>query len=118
MLGLPVVSWCFSNCHIQLQLSHCASDFILRCFSRQAGHRFGEHLEKIIPLIVKYAKIDGDDELREYCIQVRCFQLICESVKELNVQLCYVVCRFNCLDGYLPEISRICFDFLCCCMFV
>ena len=41
------------------------------CFSRQAGHRFGEHLERIIPLIVKYAKIDGDDELREYCIQVK-----------------------------------------------
>ena len=39
--------------------------------SRQAGHRFGEHLERIIPLIVKYAKVDGDDELREYCIQVR-----------------------------------------------
>ena len=41
------------------------------CFSRQAGHRFGEHLERIIPLIVKYAKVNGDDELREYCIQVR-----------------------------------------------
>ena len=36
--------------------------------SRQAGHRVGEHLERIIPLIVKFCRVD-DDELREYCIQ-------------------------------------------------
>ncbi|XP_052534595.1 cullin-associated NEDD8-dissociated protein 1-like isoform X1 [Tympanuchus pallidicinctus] len=36
--------------------------------SRQAGHRIGEHLEKIIPLIVRYCNVD-DDELREYCFQ-------------------------------------------------
>ncbi|XP_014729504.1 PREDICTED: cullin-associated NEDD8-dissociated protein 1-like isoform X2 [Sturnus vulgaris] len=36
--------------------------------SRQAGHRIGEHLEKIIPLIVQYCNVD-DDELREYCFQ-------------------------------------------------
>uniref|UniRef100_A0A8D3AAQ8 TATA-binding protein interacting (TIP20) domain-containing protein n=1 Tax=Scophthalmus maximus TaxID=52904 RepID=A0A8D3AAQ8_SCOMX len=36
--------------------------------SRQAGHRIGEYLEKIIPLVVKFCNID-DDELREYCIQ-------------------------------------------------
>ncbi|NXY07702.1 CAND1 protein, partial [Pteruthius melanotis] len=36
--------------------------------SRQAGHRIGEHLEKIIPLIVQYSNVD-DDELREYCFQ-------------------------------------------------
>ncbi|XP_013401957.1 LOW QUALITY PROTEIN: cullin-associated NEDD8-dissociated protein 1-like [Lingula anatina] len=36
--------------------------------SRQAGHRIGEHLEKIVPLIVKFCKVE-DDELREYCIQ-------------------------------------------------
>lgn len=28
----------------------------------------GEHLEKIIPLIVQYSNVD-DDELREYCFQ-------------------------------------------------
>ncbi|XP_008945811.1 PREDICTED: cullin-associated NEDD8-dissociated protein 1-like, partial [Merops nubicus] len=36
--------------------------------SRQAGHRLGEHLEKIIPLIVQYCNVE-DDELREYCFQ-------------------------------------------------
>ncbi|XP_071406265.1 cullin-associated NEDD8-dissociated protein 1-like isoform X1 [Pithys albifrons albifrons] len=36
--------------------------------SRQAGHRIGEHLEKIIPLIVQYCNVD-DDELREFCFQ-------------------------------------------------
>ncbi|NWY72366.1 CAND1 protein, partial [Erithacus rubecula] len=36
--------------------------------SRQAGHRIGRHLEKIIPLIVQYCNVD-DDELREYCFQ-------------------------------------------------
>lgn len=36
--------------------------------TRQAGHRIGEHLEKIIPLVVKYSRQE-DDELREFCIQ-------------------------------------------------
>ncbi|NXI58463.1 CAND1 protein, partial [Chloroceryle aenea] len=36
--------------------------------SRQAGHRIGEHLERIIPLIVQYCNVE-DDELREYCFQ-------------------------------------------------
>ena len=50
-------------CNIYLEL-------LLFLTSRQAGHRVGEHLERIIPLIVKFCKIDEDDELREYCIQV------------------------------------------------
>ncbi|XP_027495949.1 cullin-associated NEDD8-dissociated protein 1-like isoform X2 [Corapipo altera] len=36
--------------------------------SRQAGHRIGEHLERIVPLIVQYCDVD-DDEVREYCFQ-------------------------------------------------
>jgi len=36
--------------------------------SRQAGHRFGEHLEKIMPHIIKFCRLE-DDELREYCLQ-------------------------------------------------
>ncbi|XP_059481550.1 cullin-associated NEDD8-dissociated protein 1 isoform X2 [Neocloeon triangulifer] len=35
---------------------------------RQAGHRFGEYVEQMVPLIVKYSRED-DDELREYCLQ-------------------------------------------------
>ena len=37
-------------------------------FSRQAGHRFGEHLDKIMPHVIKYCR-EEDDELREYCLQ-------------------------------------------------
>ncbi|ERE91608.1 cullin-associated NEDD8-dissociated protein 1 isoform X2 [Cricetulus griseus] len=40
----------------------------IAAISRQAGHRIGEYLEKIIPLVVKFCNVD-DDELREYCIQ-------------------------------------------------
>ncbi|KAL4655691.1 cullin-associated NEDD8-dissociated protein 1-like [Arapaima gigas] len=40
----------------------------LATVSRQGGHRVGEHLEKIIPLVVKYCSVE-DDELREYCFQ-------------------------------------------------
>lgn len=36
--------------------------------SRQAGHRFGEQIERVMPLIVQYSRED-DDELREYCLQ-------------------------------------------------
>ncbi|XP_067009322.1 cullin-associated NEDD8-dissociated protein 1 [Anabrus simplex] len=35
---------------------------------RQAGHRFGEHIERVMPLIVQYSR-EEDDELREYCLQ-------------------------------------------------
>uniref|UniRef100_A0A3B1K374 Cullin-associated and neddylation-dissociated 2 (putative) n=1 Tax=Astyanax mexicanus TaxID=7994 RepID=A0A3B1K374_ASTMX len=35
---------------------------------RQGGHRVGEHLEKIIPLVVKFCSVE-DDELRENCFQ-------------------------------------------------
>ncbi|MGH0163909.1 UNVERIFIED_CONTAM: hypothetical protein FKN15_056135 [Acipenser sinensis] len=40
----------------------------LAAISRQTGHRVGEHLEKIIPVLVKFCNVE-DDELREYCFQ-------------------------------------------------
>jgi len=40
----------------------------LGAITRQAGHRIGEHLEKVMPLVVRFSQQD-DDELREYCIQ-------------------------------------------------
>ena len=43
-------------------------EFVICCTSRQAGHRIGEHLEKVIPLVVKFSRVE-DDELREYCLQ-------------------------------------------------
>lgn len=44
---------------------------IIQCIAaicRQAGHRFGPHIERIVPLIVNYTN-EEDDELREYCLQ-------------------------------------------------
>ncbi|XP_041807134.1 cullin-associated NEDD8-dissociated protein 2 isoform X2 [Chelmon rostratus] len=40
----------------------------LATISRQGGHRVGEHLEKLIPMVLKLTSVE-DDELREYCFQ-------------------------------------------------
>nr|XP_054606266.1 cullin-associated NEDD8-dissociated protein 1 isoform X2 [Nothobranchius furzeri] len=40
----------------------------LATVSWQGGHRVGEHLEKLIPLVVKFTSTE-DDELREFCFQ-------------------------------------------------
>ncbi|KAF3690349.1 Cullin-associated NEDD8-dissociated protein 1 [Channa argus] len=40
----------------------------LATISRQGGHRVGEHLEKLIPMVVKFTSVE-DDELKEYCFQ-------------------------------------------------
>ncbi|RMX44424.1 hypothetical protein pdam_00025896, partial [Pocillopora damicornis] len=53
--------------------SHSTTRTFIQCIGaicRQAGHRVGEHLERIIPMIVQYSRVENDDELREYCIQV------------------------------------------------
>ncbi|XP_060552206.1 cullin-associated NEDD8-dissociated protein 1-like [Ruditapes philippinarum] len=60
--------------------------------SRQAGHRFGEHLEKIMPHIIKFCRLE-DDELREYCLQAfesfvrRCPKEISPFVSDI-IQIC------------------------------
>lgn len=36
--------------------------------SRQAGHRFGENVERVVPSLVQFISVD-DDELREFCLQ-------------------------------------------------
>lgn len=51
---------CVLTCYnFRLLFSNC---------SRQAGHRFGEQIERVMPLILQYS-MDDDDELREYCLQ-------------------------------------------------
>ncbi|KAI1290335.1 Cullin-associated Nedd8-dissociated protein 1 [Halotydeus destructor] len=40
----------------------------IAAISRQAGHRFGEHLERVMPLVIHFCAFD-DDELKEYCLQ-------------------------------------------------
>ncbi|KAL3888576.1 hypothetical protein ACJMK2_001063 [Sinanodonta woodiana] len=60
--------------------------------SRQAGHRFGEYLERIMPHIFKFCQ-EEDDELREYCLQAfesfirRCLKEITPFVANI-VQIC------------------------------
>lgn len=60
----------FSNWCALVRISLSFDCYMLLHFSRQAGHRVGEHLERIIPMIVQYSRVENDDELREYCIQV------------------------------------------------
>lgn len=63
----------------------------IAAISRQAGHRFGEHLEHVIPNVVKYAH-NEDDELKEYCIQAfesfirRCPKEISVYVPEVRLK--------------------------------
>lgn len=67
--------------------------------SRQAGHRFGEHLQKMVPPIVKFCR-EEDDELREYCLQAfesfvrRCPKEISPFVSEI-IKICL---RYICHD--------------------
>lgn len=65
--------------------------------SRQAGHRFGEYLQSIVPLVVKYCQTD-DDELREYCLQA--FEsFVRRCPKEVS--------------PFIPEITDICLKYVC-----
>ncbi|KAL7299729.1 hypothetical protein TKK_0007479 [Trichogramma kaykai] len=65
---------------------------------RQAGHRFGEHIERVIPYVLKYSKENDDDELREYCFQAfeafiyRCPKEITPHIKKIVVMgLSYIM---------------------------
>lgn len=63
---------------------------------RQAGHRFGEHIEKIIPLIIQYSH-EEDDELREFCLQA--FESFVQRCpKEITV--------------YIQDITELCLTYI------
>lgn len=65
--------------------------------SRHAGHRIGEHLEKVMPYMVEYCRVD-DDELREYCLQG--FEsLVRRCPKEIS--------------PHVSTIVKICLEYLC-----
>ncbi|KAF1501880.1 Cullin-associated NEDD8-dissociated protein 1, partial [Eudyptula minor novaehollandiae] len=71
--------------------------------SREAGHRIGEHLEKIIPLIVRYCNVE-DDELREYC-----FQAFESFVRRI------FICRDRCpkeIDPHIPNVMELCLKYI------
>ena len=58
--------------------------------SRQAGQRVGGYLEAVIPLIMYFLNSEGDDELRESCLQafealvLRCFREITPHIREVK----------------------------------
>lgn len=70
--------------------------------SRQAGHRFGEHLQSIVPLVVKFCRND-DDELREYCLQAfesfvrRCPKEVSPFIPEVSNEARWNVKHANCI---------------------
>jgi len=65
---------------------------------RHAGRRIGDYLDKIIPIVMEFSKIENDDELRECCIQA--FEsFVCRCPKEVT--------------SYVEEITNLCLEFLC-----
>ncbi|XP_046829916.1 cullin-associated NEDD8-dissociated protein 1 isoform X2 [Vespa crabro] len=66
---------------------------------RQAGHRFGEQIERVMPLIVGYSNED-DDELREYCLQAfeafvyRCPKEITPHINQI-IKICLVYITYD-----------------------
>ncbi|XP_026279732.1 cullin-associated NEDD8-dissociated protein 1 isoform X2 [Frankliniella occidentalis] len=56
---------------------------------RQAGHRFGEHIERVMNLLVKYSQ-EEDDELREYCLQA-CEAFVHRCPKEITPHIHLIV---------------------------
>uniref|UniRef100_A0A2C9JF10 TATA-binding protein interacting (TIP20) domain-containing protein n=1 Tax=Biomphalaria glabrata TaxID=6526 RepID=A0A2C9JF10_BIOGL len=65
--------------------------------SRQAGGRFGEYLDKMVPLIVRFCKTD-DDELTEFCLQA--FEsFVRRCPKEVS--------------NFIPDIIAICLKYVC-----
>nr|CAG4651567.1 EOG090X00HY [Triops cancriformis] len=63
----------------------------------QAGHRFGEFVERAVPLIVRYVKVE-DDELREHCLQ---------ALKAF-IERCHKE-----MAPHVPTIVSLCLEFVC-----
>ncbi|KAL7644980.1 UNVERIFIED_CONTAM: hypothetical protein RMT77_004797 [Armadillidium vulgare] len=68
----------------------------ISAISRQAGHKFGEYLERVMPLVIQYVAVN-DDELREYCISA-CDSFTLRCPKEITL--------------HLPVIVEICLNYL------
>ncbi|KXJ17178.1 Cullin-associated NEDD8-dissociated protein 1 [Exaiptasia diaphana] len=86
---------------LQLNTSHSTTRTFIQCIGaicRQAGHKVGEHLERIIPFIVEFSQVPDDDELREYCIQA--FEsFVHRCPKEVTL--------------FIPKIIELCLKFIC-----
>ncbi|TRY93810.1 hypothetical protein DNTS_012179 [Danionella cerebrum] len=64
----------------------------LATVSRRGGHRIGEHLEKIVPMVVKFCNVE-DDELREFCFQAfEAFVSRCPKEMSPHIQTIIKLC--------------------------
>ena len=78
---------------------------------RQAGHRFGEHIERVMPLIVQYSNED-DDELREYCLQAfeafvyRCPKEITPHINKI-IEICLAYITYDPNYNYDDDVNEI-----------
>jgi len=63
---------------------------------RQAGHRFGDHVERVMPLIMQYARGE-DDELKEHVLQA-CEAMVSKCGSEIS--------------PHIPAIVELCLEYL------
>lgn len=77
---------------------------------RQAGHRFGEQIERVMPFIVQYSNED-DDELREYCLQAfeafvyRCPKEITPHINKI-IEICLAYITYDPNYNYDDDVSE------------
>lgn len=72
---IPPPSRCaFFFHHAPLLLLLSLSAAVASSSAAAAAHRFGRYLSEAVPLVIKYGHnaAEGDDELREFVLQVRC----------------------------------------------
>ncbi|KAM8758930.1 cullin-associated NEDD8-dissociated protein 2 [Rhynchonycteris naso] len=68
----------------------------LGSIGRQAGHRLGTHLDRLVPLVEEFCNLD-DDELRESCLQA--FEAFLKKCpKEMG--------------PHVPSVTRLCLQYL------
>jgi len=63
---------------------------------RQAGHRFGDHVERVMPLVMQYARGE-DDELKEHVLQA-CEAMVSKCGSEIS--------------PHIPAIVELCLEYL------
>jgi len=63
---------------------------------RQAGHRFGDHVERVMPLVMQYARQD-DDELKEHVLQA-CEAMVSKCGSEIS--------------EHIPAIVELCLEYI------
>ncbi|XP_025074466.1 cullin-associated NEDD8-dissociated protein 1 [Pogonomyrmex barbatus] len=97
---------------LQTQTSKNVIRTYIQCIAsicRQAGHRFGEQIERVMPLIVQYSNED-DDELREYCLQAfesfvyRCPKEITPHINKI-IEICLIYITYDPNYNYDDDVN-------------